>query len=408
MKKIACVILPTYNEAQNVSILIPRIFEQASKIPTHELHILVVDDNSPDGTGEIVRKYIDQYPSLHITTGEKKGLGEAYKRGIAFALSTLKPDIVFQMDADLQHDPSLLPLFVNLANYGFSLVIGSRFAPAGSTDFPLHRKLLSLVGNWLIRFVGGLPRLRDCTSGYRCIRAHLVEKCDFSNLSTRGYSFQSSLLFELLRNGARVVEIPIIFSARLYGESKLSFRDQLEFLPNLAKIRFRKSNEFIKFCVTGSSGVVVNMGGYILLTRFLGIPIEIAAPIAIETSILSNFFLNNVWTFRNRETESYWLTKLLRFHAVVALAGVTNYSLLLFLVKMFGWWDIAANLTGIIVGMVVNYSMNSVWTWKELAHGSPCAKERLSSKLLISHRPFQHSEETHYNVEQLRKGRERG
>jgi dolichol-phosphate mannosyltransferase len=118
MKKIACVILPTYNEAQNVSILIPRIFEQASKIPTHELHILVVDDNSPDGTGEIVRKYIDQYPSLHITTGEKKGLGEAYKRGIAFTLSTLKPDIVFQMDADLQHDPSLLPLFVNLSNHG--------------------------------------------------------------------------------------------------------------------------------------------------------------------------------------------------------------------------------------------------------------------------------------------------
>jgi dolichol-phosphate mannosyltransferase len=317
VKKIACVILPTYNEAQNVSVLIPKIFEQADKMSTHELHVLVVDDNSPDGTREVVRKYTDEYRSLHMITGEKKGLGEAYKRGMAFALSKLKPEIVFQMDADLQHDPSLLPLFVNLHNHGFSLVIGSRFAPGGSTDFPLHRKLLSLTGNWLIRFVGGLPRLRDCTSGYRCIRADLLEKCDFSNLSTRGYSFQSSLLFELLRNGARAVEIPIIFSARLYGESKLSFRDQVEFLTNLGKIRFRKSNEFIKFCVTGTSGVVVNMAGYILLTRFLGIPIEIASPIAIETSILSNFFLNNVWTFRNRETENYCLTKLLRFHTVV-------------------------------------------------------------------------------------------
>jgi dolichol-phosphate mannosyltransferase len=368
MTKIACVILPTYNEVKNVSILIPRIFEQASKIATHELHVLVVDDNSPDGTGEVVRKYADEYPSLHVITGEKKGLGEAYKRGIAFALSTLKPDIVFQMDADLQHDPSLLPLFVSLYNYGFSLVIGSRFAPGGSTDFPLHRKLLSLLGNWLIRFVGGLPRLRDCTSGYRCIRAELIEKCDFSNLSTRGYSFQSSLLFELLRNGARVVEIPIIFSARLYGESKLSFRDQLEFLTNLAKIRFRKSNEFIKFCVAGTSGVVVNMGGYILLTRFVGLPLEIASPIAIETSILSNFFLNSVWTFRNREIESYCVTKLMRFHTVAALAGVTNYFLLLLLVKILGWWDITANLTGIMLGTFVNYSMNSLWTWKELAN----------------------------------------
>jgi dolichol-phosphate mannosyltransferase len=189
------------------------------------------------------------------------------------------------------------------------------------------------------------------------------------------------LLFELLRNGARVVEIPIIFSARLYGESKLSFRDQLEFLINLAKIRFRKSNEFIKFCVTGTSGVVVNMGFYILLTRVLGIPIEIASPIAIETSILSNFFLNNVWTFRNRKTENYWLTKLLRFHAVAALAGITNYSLLLLLVNMLGWWDIAANLTGIMVGMFVNYSMNSFWTWKELEHRSPPATQSVLSTI---------------------------
>jgi dolichol-phosphate mannosyltransferase len=397
MKKIACVILPTYNEAQNASILIPRIFEQANNISTHELHVLVVDDNSPDGTEEVVRNYIDEYPSLHIITGEKKGLGEAYKRGMAFALSALKPDIVFQMDADLQHDPSLLPLFVNLYNHGFSLVIGSRFVPAGSTNFPLHRKLLSLVGNWLIRFVGGLPRLRDCTSGYRCIRADLVRQCDFSNLSTRGYSFQSSFLFELLRNGARVVEIPIVFSARLYGESKLSFRDQLEFLTNLAKIRFRKSGEFIRFCVTGSSGVVVNMGGYILLTRFLRIPIEVASPIAIETSILSNFFLNNVWTFRNRETKTHWFTKLPRFHTVAALAGVTNYSLLLLLVKTLGWWDILANLIGIMVGTFVNYWMNSVWTWKELAHRSPHAAENQPLSV-----PAERAE-SHFEIEQLRK-----
>jgi dolichol-phosphate mannosyltransferase len=96
---LACVILLTYNEAQNVALLIPKIFEQANKIPTHELHVLIVDGNTPDGTGDVVRRFKAEYLALHIITGEKNGLGEAYEKGMAFALSTLKPNIIFQMDA---------------------------------------------------------------------------------------------------------------------------------------------------------------------------------------------------------------------------------------------------------------------------------------------------------------------
>ena len=234
MNKVACVCLPTYNEAGNVKIVIPRIFQQALNIPTHDLHVAVMDANSPDGTATVIRELMDDFPNLHLLTCEKRGLGEAYKRGMAYALTHLHADLVFEMDADLQHDPSLLPSFTRLANDGFSLVIGSRFIAGGAVlNFPWHRKLISLVGTRLVRFFGTLQPLTDCTSGYRCITADLLAKCDLKGLAAWGYSFQSALLCELIRNGARVIEVPIVFHQRKQGESKLSLRDQVEFLVNL-------------------------------------------------------------------------------------------------------------------------------------------------------------------------------
>ena len=240
MAKIACVVLPTYNEARNVSELISRIFAQAVKIPTHNLHVLVVDDNSPDGTAGIVHTLQQHWPNLHLLSGERKGLGVAYMRGFAYAMKELRADLVFQMDADFQHDPSLLPLFATLSESGFTLVIGSRFAPGGSTpDFDLRRKLMSRVATWLVRRMGGIGRITDCTSGYRCISAAVLRDCSLSGLSKRGYSFQSSLLCELLWRGAGVVEVPIEFGKRKGGESKLALRDQLEFLVNLPRLYLR-------------------------------------------------------------------------------------------------------------------------------------------------------------------------
>lgn len=241
MKSVGCVVLPTYNEAENVKVVIPCIFAQADRIPTHDLHVVVVDDNSPDGTAAVVRDFMGTFPKLHLLTGEKKGLGDAYQRGMAYAMKALQPDLIFEMDADLQHDPTLLPSFVVLANKGFGLVIGSRFISGGATpNFGWYRTLISLSGTWLVRLFGGLPALTDCTSGYRCIQSALLAKCDLRGLATRGYSFQSSLLCELIRNGARVIEVPIIFRERTTGKSKLSLRDQTEFLTNLFRMRFKR------------------------------------------------------------------------------------------------------------------------------------------------------------------------
>ncbi len=366
MRPKACVILPTYNEAENVTDMIPKIFAQAPAIPTHDLHVLVVDDNSPDGTQHVIRTLMERFQNLHLITGPKRGLGEAYKRGIDDAMKRLSPDIVFEMDADGQHDPCLIPLFVYLADHGFSLVIGSRFAPGGSTpDFSKGRRVMSLVGSWMIRFLGGLPRIHDCTSGFRCIKAEVLKKCDFRFLSTRGYSFQSSVLWELLQNGARVIEVPMTFRGRTHGESKLTLRDQVEFLINVAKLRFRQSEEFIRFALVGLSGLLVNLGSYILLTRRIGFGIALACPIAIELSILSNYFLNNVWTFKYRKVTIPVYRRLFRFHVVSALAGSLNYIVFLILVYLMHVYDILANVIGISIGMLVNYSLNSIWTWHQ-------------------------------------------
>lgn len=379
--KRACIVLPTFNESENIKILLPLIFREADRIPSHELHVLVVDDNSPDGTADTVRELMDRFPNLHLLGGEKRGLGEAYKRGMAHALKNLAPDLILQMDADLQHSPKLIPLFVNLAENGFSLVIGSRFILGGSTpDFSFKRKMLSRVGNGMLRFLGGMPPIRDCTSGFRCIKAALLGKCDLSQLSTRGYSFQSSLLFELIRNGARVIEVPITFADRRIGESKLSLDDQVEFLLNVFRIRFRKSEEFIKFLLVGASGVAVNLGFYVLFSRAMGIPLEVASPLAIEISIISNFLLNSVFTFGKRSPVNGLKKRFLHFHLVAGAAGLVNYSILLLLVKSFGLWDIAANLAGIACATLVNYFLNSRWTWKELEETGVFAIDRVKDE----------------------------
>ena len=163
----ACIVLPTYNEAENIEPITKAIFAMQPHIHTHELYVIVVDDNSPDGTQEIVKQQKKQFPNLHLITGNKVGLGDAYKRGIAFAMKTFNPDLLLQMDADGQHDPKLIPELISLANNDFSLVIGSRFIDGGETpDFSIWRKFLSIFGNWLVRNLGGVKSVKDCTSGF--------------------------------------------------------------------------------------------------------------------------------------------------------------------------------------------------------------------------------------------------
>ena len=129
-------------------------------------------------------------------------------------------------------------------------------------------------------------------------------------------------------------------------------------------VQTEKLEEFLKFAVVGGSGVIVNMGSFFFLTRYAGLNIEFASPIAIEVSILTNFFLNNIWTFRKRNTKVGLVSRILRYHLVTGFAGLVNYGILLLLAKVFGMHDMIANLIGIIIGTFINFFLNSFWTWR--------------------------------------------
>ena len=211
------VVIPTYNEAGNIEKLIDRIFQ----LNITGLEILVVDDNSPDGTAAVVVHRQAREPRLHlIRRGGKMGLGTAYASGFCFALER-GFDYIFEMDADLSHNPDDLPRFLEKIR-DYDLVVGSRYTHGVNViNWPLSRLLLSLWANWYTRVITGLP-LKDCTSGFKCFRRQVLESIVLDKIKSDGYSFQIEMNFMAWRLGFRIVELPIIFVDRELGSSKMS------------------------------------------------------------------------------------------------------------------------------------------------------------------------------------------
>jgi len=183
--------------------------------------------------------------------------------------------------------------------------------------------------------------------------------------STKGYSFQSSLVYELNRIGAQFIEYPITFNERKIGHSKLSLADQIEFLLNLIKINIIHKKEFIKYSLVGLSGAIINVLAYIFFSRYLSIETSLASLFSMEISILSNFSLNNFWTFNSRPKNLSFGRKVISFHLIASINGLIFYYLLfLFLQNMLGINDIVSIIISIFSGTLSNYILNSHWTWK--------------------------------------------
>jgi len=211
------VIVPTYNEGQNIGTLIHKLMSLRLN-----LFVLIVDDASPDGTGNLVEELAPQYPNkIFLIRREKKdGLGHAYKAGLAFALAK-GADIVVQMDADLSHDPQKVPELIGGLNEA-DLVLGSRYVPYGKiVNWRWHRRLLSLFGNIYARTILRSP-VRDLTAGFKAFKASVIKTIKVESITSEGYVFNIELTTQILKMGYRVKEIPITFTERRKGKSKIS------------------------------------------------------------------------------------------------------------------------------------------------------------------------------------------
>lgn len=228
------IIIPTYNELENIQKMIPEIFG----LYENNLDILVIDDNSPDGTGSFVEELSKNNNRVKIIRREKKsGLGTAYVEGFKFALKN-NYDFIFEMDADFSHDPKEIRNFLK-AIKDYDLVLGSRYASGISVvNWPMRRLILSYLANLYTRIITGLP-VKDATGGFKCFRRQVLESINFDKVKSNGYAFQIEITFKAWKNGFTVLEIPIIFIDRTTGTSKMSKKIVHEAIFMVWKLRLK-------------------------------------------------------------------------------------------------------------------------------------------------------------------------
>jgi len=239
--------------------------------------------------------------------------------------------------------------------------------PGGSIpgDWGLHRRLNSRFGNMVARYVAGLYQIHDCTAGFRAIKSGVLRRMEMQSFRVQGYAFQIALLHAAIVGGAKVVELPVEFVDRTSGESKLGIKDIVEFFRSAAWIRFQSSKVFIKFCITGASGVLVNLGIFTALLA-AGINKFLASPIAIQASIITNFLLNNYWTFRSRNLAGPVHARGLRFNVVSFFSlGISYLTFVVLSRALPAVPPQVAQVIGIIPATLVNYLLNSYWTFRD-------------------------------------------
>lgn len=347
------IINPTYNEKENIEKLITilenEIFPQ---IKNHDMNILVADDNSPDGTALEVRKLMKKWDNLDINSGEKLGLGAAYVRAMTYAIDKMKADVVFEMDADLQHDPEKISEFLKKIDEGYDMVIGNRYSDGGSIpkNWPFMRKIFSIVANLFVRTVFTKFSVHDWTGGYRALKKEVFLKEKDALTNYKGYIFQISFLHIAIKDGFKIGEVPFHFSDRTLGRSKIA---PLNYIMEVVKFvlltRFQEVilGKFGKFLVVGGTGFIINwvvfnlaLANFIYISPLLPIdflrlhPPEVSNLLGAVLAIFSNYNLNNIWTFGERKAKTKWsyILKMLQFYAtssfgVIFIQTGTIYAL---------------------------------------------------------------------------------
>ena len=316
------IIIPTYNEKGNIDKLIPilenDIFPQ---IKNHDMNILVADDNSPDGTGDEVRKLMQKWKNIDISSGEKHGLGAAYIRAMTYVVDKLGADVMFEMDADLQHDPGKIPQFIQKIDEGCDMVIGNRYSDGGSItkNWPLLRKLFSIIANLFVRTIFMKFGVHDWTGGFRALKKEVFLKEREELTNYKGYIFQISFLHKAIRDGFKISEVPFHFSDRTLGRSKIApIGYILEVFKFVISTRIRELllGKFGKFLVVGGIGFIINAVVLRILVESFKWDPSPANLVGAALAIFSNYNFNNLWTFGERKFTSVgaYFLKLIQFY----------------------------------------------------------------------------------------------
>src|SRR3990167_4076406 len=386
--------IPTYCERDNIEEIIKRVLSTCKKIDA-DVHVLVADSASPDGTGDIVKKVSRVNPKVHYLNVKVRGLGVGVVKGHRFAVDKLKADVLAQMDGDLSHDPSTLPIMFDYIKKGYDLVNGSRLMPGGKNLLGWHRRLFTRGSALFCKLSWGTFSLSEYTNSYRMFTKELFEKIDFAKVPWRAktYIIQPSFLYAAIETGARIKEVPIKFVDRKKGYSKAQIvAYTLDVLKFGVKVRIQKSKMFVKFLMVGTGGYLVNAIALGLLNRgqiynmsLLGKPILLLIPqhqqapkflyftidrlfvasvISIELSIIFNFLFHDNWTFKTRAKNGLLITRFLKFNLTSAGSPLIQLVSILVFFRVFSLHEQIGLAIGVAIGLFVNYLANTLWIWK--------------------------------------------
>ena len=367
------IVMPAYNEAENIPVMIHELLvNEFPKIEGVEMHLLIVDDYSPDGTGDIVKNLMSHHKNLHILQKKKEGLGWAYIRGFQYATKKLGADAVMEMDADFQHPPRFVKPMVEAYLDGAEYVIGSRYIKGGSIpkEWDIKRKAVSFFGNLFIRVVLLKLSIHDLTTGFRLTKVKgVLDKIDLENLMepTR-FAHKVDLLYQCLKNSKKTVEVPLEFASRTKEKSKFNFKEMVSTFKVAIILGVKDKIKFIRFGTVGFLGFLVNFI-FLRIFRGLGLPETLSWLFSTELAIINNYTLNNIWTFKEQKISGVKKTflKFLQFNLTSVGALVIQSIVGPLGVKLVGVQYDALVLAAVVLFLVMpyNFIMYSLVIWRK-------------------------------------------
>lgn len=390
MSKKVVVLLPTYNEKQNISKFTQEVLSQEEKLPGYRIEVLIVDSHSPDGTLEIAQEMEKKNSRIH-TLAVGPGLGTAFVEGHRYSLKNLNPDIMAQLDADGQVGADVLVRMVKAIEEGYTLALGSRFVPGGKNLLPPSRRFFSFASSWFVRVIMGPFNIKEVTNSARAFTPELFRKINIERMPWRERTFivQPAFLHEAILAGAKYKEVPLVFKNRAEGYSKMKvFNYTYDVIMYTVDARLamwginfplfnlsRRLKTFIKFGIVGVMGTTVDFIFYNLFIDYFLIPPATSKGLSTEIAIINNFVLNHIWTFKHRKTNTNTWQKLGLFN-LVSLGGLLIGVLIVKLLHTL-YGDGAANIYGLHIAyynlyffatipfvMVWNFLMNHLITWR--------------------------------------------